>query len=281
MQTLGQIKELLEAAGLSPRKALGQNFLIDKNLITKLIDASGVMAGEFVLEVGPGTGALTEALLERGCHVVACELDAGLADLLRHRVPRLGLPGRFVLVEGDCLAKGRVMNPAISAALDELGGVKDAPFALVANLPYGAATPLMLALLADHPHCRALAVTIQREVADRMLAPPGSKEYGVLGIVAQAVARVERIASLPPECFWPRPEVTSAMALATRLEQPLTQHPRKLADIAQTLFSKRRKQIGAILRGMNFRGTLPRGVPPEHRPEALSVAQWVHLAEQF
>src|SRR4051812_5019410 len=108
MQTLIQIRALLEERGLAPRKSLGQNFLIDQNLIRKLVDASGVGAGDLVLEVGPGTGTLTEELLERGCEVVACELDRGLAELLRER---LGANPRFTLVEGDCLASKREIAP--------------------------------------------------------------------------------------------------------------------------------------------------------------------------
>lgn len=273
MQTLAQIKQILEQRGLSPRKALGQNFLIDQNLIRKLADACEVRAGETVLEVGPGTGALTEALLERGARVVAGELDRGLAEHLREHIPariaEMGWKGQFALVEGDCLAAGRETAPAL---LDAVG---PGPFKLVANLPYGAATPLMLSLLISHPHCGLMGVTIQREVADRLLAGPGTKDYGTLGIVAQALASIERVANLPPECFWPRPEVTSAMVLIRRLPTPLTGDPARLAELCQKLFSKRRKQIGAIL-GRDH--PLPAGVRYEQRPEELGVRQLVELA---
>lgn len=273
MQTLAQIKQILEARGLSPRKALGQNFLIDQNLIRKLVDAAGVVPGDRVLEVGPGTGALTEALLERGAHVTAAELDRGLAQHLREHIPEAiaqnGWSGRFTLVEGDCLASPREVAPAIFSALGA------GPFKLVANLPYGAATPLMLALLIGHPDGALMAVTIQREVADRLLALPGTKDYGTLGIIAQALATIERVASLPPECFWPRPDVTSAMVLLRRRSQPLTDTPAGLAELCQRLFSKRRKQLGAII---GRSSPLPPGVRYEQRPEELEVPQLVDLA---
>lgn len=275
MQTLAQIRDLLASRGLAPRKSLGQNFLIDHNLIRKLVDASGVKRGDLVLEVGPGTGALTDELLGRGCRVVAAELDRGLAELLRERLAdpqgALGAPPQasFTLVEGDCLASKRHLAPALAEAL---GG---APFKLVANLPYGAATPLMLSLLAEHPECGSMFVTIQREVADRLLAKPGTDEYGTLSVVAQAVARVERIAVLPPECFWPRPEVTSAMVSVLRRADPLTAHPGALADFVQGLFSKRRKQLGSVL-GREF--PWPPGVTPENRVEQLPPDRLVALA---
>ena len=273
MQTLAQIRELLGSRGLAPSKALGQNLLIDHNLIRKLVDASGVGSGDLVLEVGPGTGTLTEELIDRGCEVVACEMDRGLAELLGdglfHPGKSLKGPKRSTLIVGDCLASKRGINPEITAAL------AGRPFRLVANLPYGAATPLMLALLVGHPECGSMFVTIQREVADRLLAGPSTKEYGPISIVAQALCRVEKLATLPPECFWPRPDVTSAMVSLVRRSDPLTADPGRLADFCQKVFMKRRKQLGGVV---GRRTAWPEGVRPENRIEELSVAQAVALA---
>lgn len=266
MQTLAQIKEMLESRGLSPRKSFGQNFLIDQNLVRKLVDVAGVGAGDLVLEVGPGTGTLTEELLDRGASVVACELDRGLAELLRERLgPRPG----FTLIEGDCLASKQAMN---SEVVNVLAG---RPFRLVANLPYGAGTPLMLALLTRHPECGSMFVTVQREVADRLLAKPSTKEYGPISIVAQTLCQVDRIAVLPPECFWPRPDVTSAMVGLVRRPGPPPMDPVKLADFCQKVFMSRRKQLGGVLgRAIAW----PPGVKPESRIEELAVGQAVALA---
>lgn len=269
MQTLAQIRELLESRGLAPRKALGQNFLIDQNLVGKLVSASGVGPGMTVLEVGPGTGTLTEALLDAGCRVVAVELDEGLATLLEERLEVHASAGRFSLVRGDCMAGKTAINPLVVAALGA------GPFRLVANLPYNAATPLMLTLLIDHPSCAGLWVTIQREVADRLLAGPGTKEYGPLSVVARAVGVVSRVAVLPPECFWPRPEVTSAMAGVVRRADPLTGDARLLADFCQTAFGRRRKQLGSIL-GRSF--PFPEGITGRERAEELVVERLVELS---
>jgi 16S rRNA (adenine1518-N6/adenine1519-N6)-dimethyltransferase len=277
LQTLADIKLLLESAGLSPRKSLGQNFLIDKNLIGRLLDSAKLAPGELVLEVGPGTGTLTEGLLERGCRVVACELDRGLAEMLRTRVPTLPIPGaatNFTLIEGDCLGKHRSLNADAASALR--AGAQ--PFKLVANLPYAAATPLMLTLLINHPQCSLQAVTIQKEVAERIAAKPGTDAYGALSIVAQAMAEISTVATLPPECFWPRPDVTSAMVLVTRRANPLTADPAGLLDLCQRMFASRRKQIGTTLGRSTV---LPPGISADQRPEALTVEQFVQLQESL
>lgn len=261
---------MLEERGLRPKHALGQNFLIDKNLLGKLIDASAVASGDLVLEVGPGTGTLTESLLHKGCRVVACELDDSLAALLQERMPALGYGERFRLVQGDCLDKGKVLNRTAAAAIG------DEPFKLVANLPYGAATPLMLNLLMDHPRCSLMAVTIQREVAQRLGAKHGSRDYGLLSVVTQCLGTVETVASLPPECFWPRPEITSSMVIVRRRTDPLTRDGAGLVALCHRLFSKRRKQLGAIL---GREQPLPPGVTATQRPEELTPDQFVALLE--
>lgn len=269
MQTLTQIKELLESRGLSPKRSLGQNFLIDHNLIRKLVDEAGVGAGDLVLEVGPGTGTLTEELLARGCEVVACELDDALAAMLEER--RAGIPGgeRLTVVHADCLKDKQTLATELSRILREKLDARRR-FALVANLPYGAATPLMMTLLVDWPECDRMAVTIQREVVDRLMAPPRSHDRGALSVLAQALAEIRRVAVLPRECFWPRPDVTSAMVLLTRRAQPLTSDPRRLSAACRVLFGQRRKQLGSIL----GRDTpWPEGVEPTMRAEELTVEQ--------
>lgn len=272
-QSLRRIRELLDARGIRPSKALGQNFLIDANLVRRLVEASGVGPGDTVLEVGPGTGTLTAELLARGCRVVAVELDDELCDLL---LETLGLehPDRLALIRGDALASKRELNPDAARALG------DGPFRLVANLPYQAATPLILTLLADHPRCAGLFVTIQREVADRLTAGPGDGAYGAISVVAGCTARSKRLAVLPPECFWPRPGVTSAMIGLTRLQSPVTPDPRGVAEFCRVLFASRRKQIGPTLRRMGVT-EWPGWLDPTRRPENLTPEQLAELASRW
>ena len=282
VQTLTEIKQLLADRGLAPRHALGQNFLTDHNLIRKLVDAAAVTPNELVLEVGPGTGTLTEELLDRGCRVVAAELDRGLAQLNRDR---LGARPAFTLVEGDCLHAG-ALHPALASALGT------DPFVLVANLPYGAATPLMLDLLTRHPRCRGMFVTIQREVADRLAAGPESgKAYGAVSVAARCLADIERVGTLPPECFWPRPDVTSAMLALRRRPEPLVGDLDRWPAIARRvaeLFQSRRKQLGGTIRRLGASPDAVLAEPlagisarPEQRPEELPPPALAALADRL
>ena len=268
VQTLSQIRQLLDERGIKPKHRLGQNFLHDKNQLTKLLDAAQVTSGDLVLEVGPGTGTLTSALLERGAQVIACEIDHDMAAIIREVFEE---STALTLIQADALEKGRRLNSAI---VDALNGK---PFKLVANLPYQIASPLMSALLIDHRNCLGEFVTIQKEVADRLLAAPGTKEYGPLSIIVQAFGEVKRIGTLAPSCFWPPPEVTSAMVAITPREDSAIPHRdrREFARFTTDLFTKRRKQLGTIFGRQ--REQWPSGVTPDLRPEALSPQQVIAL----
>jgi 16S rRNA (adenine1518-N6/adenine1519-N6)-dimethyltransferase len=263
VQRLSEIKSLLAAQGLRPRKRLGQNFLHDQNLLGKLVEDSGVGVGDLVLEIGPGTGSLTEALLDRGAEVIACELDDGLADIIESR-----LGDRVHLIRSDCLGRGRSLCPAIVEAL------KERPFALVANLPYQIASPLMVELLLHHPGCRGQWITIQDEVADRLLAQPGTSQWGPLGIIVQWRSVVTRLASLPPSCFWPEPGVCSAMVAIRPRKRQADIDPTTFARFVTKLFTTRRKQLGGVL----GRDTVQHaGIDPTLRCERLSIDELVTL----
>ena len=271
MQTLSEIRSILAERGLRPKRRLGQHFLHDKNILAKLVDAAELEPGELVLEVGSGTGTLTEALIEAGAKVVTCELDLDLASIIEDR-----FAARAQLVQGDCLDAHRRLNPKIVEVL------ADRPFKLVANLPYQVASPLMCALLIDHPNGIGQYITIQREVADRLLAQVGSKEYGPLSIIVGAFGEVNRITSVGATCFWPQPKVESAMVSiipapgSSALDT--TQQRQDFARFVTQLFTKRRKQLGSIL-GRDCEW--PAGVTADLRPESLSVDRIVTLWKRF
>ncbi len=256
MQRLSDIKAMLAERGLRPRRRFGQNFLHDHNLLTRLVDASGVGGGDLVLEVGPGTGTLTETLLDRGAEVVAVELDRDLADLVEDRIA-----GRISLIRGDCLGRSRSLAKPV---VDALAG---RAFKLVANLPYQVASPLMSELLLGHQNCTGQWVTIQQEVADRLTASPGEAAWGPLGVIIRAMADVEQIATLAPSCFWPAPKVRSAMvAIIPHANRP--KDPRGFASFVTELFTTRRKQLGGVL-GREV--VAAAGIEPAERCERLDI----------
>lgn len=278
-QTLSQIKALLGAHGLHPKHRLGQNFLHDHNKLNAICQAARIQRGQIVLEVGGGTGTLCLALLDQGAQLVIVEADPDLEPILLQQLDSYG--DRYQLIIADVLAGKHELNPQVIQALchagKPAGDLKQVPpFKLVANLPYNTASPLIANLVSDYPAMSLAVITIQREVADRLLAPPGGKQYGPLGILVQAMCKVEKITSMPPSCFWPQPQVESTAVRLTRLAEPLTDDPKNLSQMLQRVFSQRRKQLGAIL-GKDF--PMPVGINPRLRPQDLSIAQLVALAE--
>lgn len=277
-QTLTDIKTLLASHGLHPKKRFGQNFLHDGNHMRRIMEAADVRPGELILEVGPGTGALSERLLEAGARVLAVEIDRDMEPILLERLAPFA--DRFQLHVGDILASKHTLNPDVIQLLrafpDTRHPVSDArPFKLIANLPYNIASPLLVNLAVDHPGMTTAVIMIQREVADRITAKPGGKDYGPLSVILQAVCDVDIVGTLSPACFWPAPKVASAVVRLVRRANPVTDDPATLSRVLQTLFQKRRKQIGAIL---GRERPLPNGIDPGARPESLSVEQFVALA---
>jgi len=268
-QSLGQIRALLGAAGLTPKHRLGQNFLHDGNQMSRIVKAAEIKPGQLVLEVGPGTGALTERLLDIGATVVAVEVDRDLEPILRQRLAGYGQ--QVTLVIGDVLTSKHVINEAVLGALREAGGSLQ-KFKLVANLPYQIASPLLinLAVGSQAVQMAGAVVTVQQEVAGRLIAQPGGKTYGPLSVMVQAMCEVQGVGVIGPRCFWPEPKVQSAVVRLSRREKPLTGDPLRLSQTVRQLFGQRRKQLGTIVgRGR----ALPSGIELDQRPEQLSVEQ--------
>lgn len=283
MQTLSQIRELLAQRDLRPKHRFGQNFLHDHNQLSKLVAAADAQSGDLILEVGPGTGTLTETLLEAGADVVACELDPDMAAIIAEHVqPRFAHDessnrgmrlSRLTLIRADCLSSKHAIAPELRAHLTR-------PFKLVANLPYEIASPLISSLLIDHADgnspapCTGLFITVQREAAQRIASGPGTKEYGVLSVLCQTLADFETIARLSPGCFWPAPKVDSAMIAIRPQPRPDLPDRRAFAAFLQRLFGQRRKQLGGIL-GRDR--AWPNGIQPTQRPEELTLEQIADL----
>jgi 16S rRNA (adenine1518-N6/adenine1519-N6)-dimethyltransferase len=271
-----EIRQLAARLEVAPTKRLGQNFVHDPNTVRRIVAAAGLTPDDVVLEVGPGLGSLTLALLPAAAHVHAVELDPVLAGALPDTVASHGGPeaaGRLTVHYADALR--------ITAA--ELAD--PAPTALVANLPYNVAVPVVLHLLAELPTLRHGLVMVQKEVADRLIAGPGSKVYGIPSVKLAWYARARSAGKVPPNVFWPVPNVDSGLVAFTRREPPRADVPReRVFAVVDAAFAQRRKTLRAALAG--WAGGPDRaaavlvaaGVDPGARGESLTVEQFAAIA---
>lgn len=257
--------ELLERYGLQPDKSLGQHFLVDPNQVDRIVRLAGVGAGDHVVEVGPGLGALTTGLLDAGADVVAVEIDDDLVRVLDGEYAHRGLR----VVHGDALEVD--WNTATPP---------EHRWAMVANLPYNVATPLVLDVLDQVPQITSLLVMVQREVAERLVASPGTAAYGVpsVKVAYWATGRVE--ARIPPTVFLPPPRVESALVHLHRHPEPRFDLPvDEVFVLVRAAFNQRRKMLRKSIGGLVDAGVFAEaGIEPTARPEQLTVEDWVGLA---
>jgi 16S rRNA (adenine1518-N6/adenine1519-N6)-dimethyltransferase len=247
-QTYSYLRNLFARRGVAPQHRLGQNFLIDLNIHELIARTAAIGPRDVILEVGPGAGALTALMAETASAVVAIEIDPAMAQLTREAVS--GHPNVRVLNIDALAGKNRINPEVLDNVRAGLAVAPDRVFKLVANLPYNIATPLITNLLIHPELCPALmVVTIQRELAERMIAPPLSDAYGGLSVIVQAIADIEIVRTLPPKVFWPRPKVESAVV-------KITPDPAKRAAIGdlpwfhhvvRKVFIHRRKHLRGVL----------------------------------
>jgi 16S rRNA (adenine1518-N6/adenine1519-N6)-dimethyltransferase len=271
------VRDTLRAAGLRARHDLSQNFLVDVEVLETILAEAAPGPGRRILEIGPGLGILTGALLDAGAEVTAIELDRGLAKFLGEKLRGPIERGRFRLIEGDALdqALTRLVPP---------------PYDVVANLPYHITSPILHALLGETPRPERLVLMVQREVAARIAAPPGSMSY--LSVFVQYHARVRIVAVVPGSAFEPEPAVESAiLALEPypdddRLQDSAAED--ELWRLVQAGFRERRKMIHNVLSrqlpagGEQVDAALHRaGISPDRRPQTLDVGEWLRLREEI
>jgi len=264
---LSEIGNTLREIRVVPVKTLGQNFLHDQNLARWMVQQAGISAADFVVEIGPGLGAITEPALDTGARVLAIEKDGRLVDFLRTRF----VDRRFEIIHGD----------AIEFEVRRLFSA--GPVKLLGNLPYYVSTQLLLRYL-EQPSPITLAVLmLQKEVAARLSAAPRSKDYGILTLIVQLQCRVEYLRTVPASVFLPQPEVDSAFVrLTPRLPNELPDHDQKLfISLVRRGFSQRRKQLGKLLKEQVAdwpRAASEIGAPLAARAEELSLEQWIALS---
>ncbi len=281
MATLGNPKntiEVLQKYGFNFQKKFGQNFLIDTGILEEIIRAAQITKDDFVLEIGPGIGTMTQYLCESAREVVAVEIDKNLIPIL---ADTLSAYDNVEVINED------ILKVDMKSLAEERNQGK--PIKVVANLPYYITTPIIMGLFESHVPIDSITIMVQKEVADRMQEGPGSKEYGALSLAVQYYANPKIVVNVPPSCFMPQPKVGSAVIRLVRHEQPPVEvkDEKLMFDLIRASFNQRRKTLANGLN--NFQGlkidkqTIQKcieelGVPVTIRGEALSLEQFAKLS---
>ncbi|GAA2235668.1 16S rRNA (adenine(1518)-N(6)/adenine(1519)-N(6)) -dimethyltransferase RsmA [Rarobacter faecitabidus] len=276
MQLLGpaQIRDLAATAGVTPTKVWGQNFVHDAGTVRKIVRAAQVQPGDRVIEVGPGLGSLTLGLLEAGAHVTAVEIDPRLAEQLPATVDAFAPEARdrLVVINDDAMRVTDVGEPT----------------ALVANLPYNVAVPIILHLLASVPSLQSVLVMVQAEVADRLAAPPGSRTYGVPSVKARWYGTVRRAGTIGRAVFWPVPNVDSALVRIDKGDPVQTEATRgQVFAVVDAAFAQRRKTVRKALSVLVDNSAMlddalgVAEVDPRARGEQLDVEDYARIASEL
>lgn len=267
---LPTLRQTIAAHGLMPKKALGQHFLLDERLLDRIAGAAGTLSGCHVVEIGPGPGGLTRALLRAGAHVYAVEKDARCIAALKEL--EAAYPGKLRIVEADALT----VDPTALAP---------APRKIVANLPYNIGTALLVRWLElvwrqGREAFDNMTLMFQKEVAMRIAAPPGGKEYGRLSVMAQWLCEVTPCFAVPAGAFWPPPKVDSAVIRLMPRSQPLFQADKPaLEKILASAFGQRRKMLRSALKPLGGEELLRKAdIDPTRRAEELSVEEFCRIA---
>jgi len=285
MQTKQQIQQLLAEAGALPNRRLGQHFLIDLNLMRLLVETAQIESSDVVLEVGCGTGSLTEALAQQAGKVIAVELDRILCTIAQ---TQLAKTENVEIINTDILEKKRTLSSPVTEAIELARKEYSGRLLLVANLPYNVASPVILNLVTGPTVADAMCVTVQRQVAERMTAVTGSSEYGKLSILLTATGDVKTIRVLKPTVFWPQPQVDSAMITFARQNEKVARikNIQLFSQTVNLFMGHRRKMLKACARLAHARlGNVDNwpaifeqcSIDPTQRPQQLSPEDYIDM----
>lgn len=286
MHTKQQIQKLLAAANFNPNHRRGQNFLVDLNLMRVLIDLADIHSNDVVLEVGCGTGSLTSALAEKAAAVISVEIEPTLAQIARQQLEEYQ---NVQIIQNDVLENKNTIDASVMEVLRSAAKQHGGRFMLVANLPYSVACPVMINLTMGDVFVDCMYATMQKEVAERMTASPGGKDYGTLSILLAATGRVKIERQLPPSVFWPKPQIDSAMVSYIRMPEKVEQiHDiTVLSDVVALFMGHRRKMLKACAK--LAKGRLEKvhdwneiftecAIDPHKRPEELIPQSYISIA---
>jgi 16S rRNA (adenine1518-N6/adenine1519-N6)-dimethyltransferase len=286
MQTKQEIQQLLTSAGVRPNKRFGQHFLIDLNLMRLLVDSAQITNNDIVLEVGCGTGSLTEALSERSGKTIAVELDTTLAKIAERELAKAK---NVEIINTDILEAKNTISRTVARALELARKKHSGRVLLVANLPYNVASPVMVNLITGPLKADSMYVTVQKEVAGRMTASPGSKDYGTLSILLSATGDVKTKRRLNRIVFWPQPQVDSAMISFVRREEKVRRirSMEVFSEVVNLFMRHRRKMLksctklatGKLAEIHNWSEIFEQCcIDPHNRPEQLSAEDYIAIA---
>jgi 16S rRNA (adenine1518-N6/adenine1519-N6)-dimethyltransferase len=289
-QTLSYLRNLFAERGIKPKNKLGQNFLIDLNLLDLLLRSAELTRDDLALEVGSGTGSLTVRLVEQAGAVVSVEVDSDFAALTDEEVRQRD---RISLLHTDVLKNKNELNPVVLRAVEELGrrcGTRRVK--VVSNLPYAVAVPVIANLLIGELAVERMVVTVQWEIAERLLASPGVKDYGALAVLVQSLADVELVRRLSPKVFWPRPLVDSAIVCIrpNAAKRAHVGHPPRFRAFLRDLYVHRRKNLRGALAALPGRDLSKSEVDARLaelsidgavRAETLDLEQHLQLCNRF
>ena len=281
--------EVIKKYGFNFQKKFGQNFLIDANILEKIVDSAEVTKDDCVIEIGPGIGTMTQYLAEHAREVVAVEIDKNLIPILKETLSEYD---NVTIINED------ILKVDINKLAEEKNGGR--PIKVVANLPYYITTPIIMGLFESHVPLSSITIMVQKEVADRMQVGPGTKDYGALSLAVQYYAKPEIVVNVPPACFMPRPNVGSAVIRLTRFEEPpvKAQDEKKLFAIIRAAFNQRRKTLAnALANGLSYVDKEGKsihvsrqevcdaldqiGLSTTIRGEALTLEQFAHLSNML
>ena len=281
--------EVIKKYGFNFQKKFGQNFLIDANILEKIVDSAEVTKDDCVIEIGPGIGTMTQYLAEHAREVVAVEIDKNLIPILKETLSEYD---NVTIINED------ILKVDINKLAEEKNGGR--PIKVVANLPYYITTPIIMGLFESHVPLSSITIMVQKEVADRMQVGPGTKDYGALSLAVQYYAKPEIVVNVPPACFMPRPNVGSAVIRLTRFEEPpvKAQDEKKLFAIIRAAFNQRRKTLAnALTNGLSYVDKEGKsihvsrqevcdvldqmGLSATIRGEALTLEQFAHLSNML
>jgi 16S rRNA (adenine1518-N6/adenine1519-N6)-dimethyltransferase len=284
------LRALFESRGIRPKNKLGQSFLIDLNLVDLIVRVAELSKADLAIEVGSGTGSLTTRLAEAAGAVLSVEIDPAFADLTKEM---LGDRPNVVLLHHDILRNKNELRPDVLTALEELRKKSGCTnLKLVSNLPYAVATPVISNFLLSNLPFERMVVTVQWEIAERLIARPGTKDYGALAVLMQSLANVEVIRQLPPAVFFPRPQVSSGIVriFPDRKKREHVGDLQKFRNFLRDLYTHRRKNLRGALVGLSGKRFSKEevdarlaelGVEGTTRAEALDLEQHLRLCAVF